>query len=291
LGRRFQVDLTPDKYVQTYLWFNQNTKIIGDQMADNPLLQKIQLPGRVFQLPSRGIFYKNGELEDNIKEGEIHVHPMSALAEIHMKNPDQLFSGQAVETVFKECVKGIAKPAELLSKDVDAIMMFLRTVTYGNEYVFTARHNCENGIDHSYTADVDHMINTMGMIDPTTVATTFTVTMPNEQVVKLSPSKYSQIITLLKANEGKKEITVEDQKNNLMIMLSSVVCQVDDTTDPAMIREWLSKIETTWVSKIAERVEAVNEWGPSLKWSGNCRDCGEEFTVELPINPVSFFTE
>lgn len=260
-------------------------------MSENPLLQKIRLPGRIFQLPSKGIFYKDGELDENVKEGEIHVHPMSALAEIHMKNPDQLFSGQAVEAVFKECVTGIAKPSQLLAKDVDAVMVFLRSVTYGDNYDFVARHNCEGGKDHSYIANVADMINGMGMIDPTLVDEMFTVVLPNAQVVKLQPSRYVQIIELLKANEGKQTVSVDDMKRNLMLMLTSVVYQVDDITDQAFIKEWLSQIQTRWVTLIAEKVEAVNEWGPSLKWTSKCRDCGVEFTVELPINPVSFFIE
>jgi len=45
----------------------------------NPLLAAIKMPGRVFQLPSRGIFYKDGELDETCKNGEIHVQPLSAL--------------------------------------------------------------------------------------------------------------------------------------------------------------------------------------------------------------------
>lgn len=257
----------------------------------NPLLSKVKLPGRIFQLPSLGLFYKNGELTDDVKNGEVHVRPMSALAEIHMKNPDQLFSGQAVETVFKECVEGVALPSQLLAKDVDAIMMYLRTVTYGPSYEFTAIHNCEHAKEHSYIADVDNFISTTVMLDPTTVDKLFTVTLPNTQVVKLQPSRYFQVVNLLKANQGKKEITVEDAKANLMMMLTSVVVAVDDISDAQMIDEWLRQIPTTYVSQIATQIESINNWGPSMRWKGPCRDCGKEFEVELPINPVSFFTE
>ena len=96
----------------------------------NPLLDKIKLPGRIFQLPSRGIFYEDEELSEDIKNGEIHVQAMSALDEITLKNPDQLFSGDAVQNIFKNCLTGVNKPVNLLSKDIDALMLFLRTVTY-----------------------------------------------------------------------------------------------------------------------------------------------------------------
>jgi hypothetical protein len=257
----------------------------------NPLLAKIKLPGKIFQLPSKGLFYKNGELEPHITNGEIHVRPMSALAEIHLKNPDQLFSGQAVETVFKECVSGVVKPHELLSKDVDAILIFLRLVTYGADYEFAATHTCKDAKSHSYTANVEEMIGDMKMIDPTMVDELFTVTLQNDQVVKLMPSRYHHVVELLKENVGREQIDVESIKKNLIMMLASVVVQVDDVTDPAMIKEWLMQIPTTWVTRISDRVESVNEWGPTLRWKGHCKDCEAALTVELPINPVTFFTE
>jgi len=261
-------------------------------MADqNPLLSKVKLPGRIFQLPSLGLFYKNGELSDNVSNGEVHVRPMSALAEIHMKNPDQLFSGQAVEVVFKECVEGVEKPTQLLAKDVDAIMMYLRTVTYGPGYEFSAKHYCENSKDHSYIADVDMFINNMVTVDPTAIDKLYQVTLPNDQVVKMQPSRYADVVALLKANQGKQEITVEDAKANLLMMLNSVVVEVDGTTDKNHIDEWLRQIPTTYVSLIASKIEGINNWGPTMRWEGKCRDCGGNFEVELPINPVSFFTE
>jgi hypothetical protein len=216
---------------------------------------------------------------------------MSALAEIHMKNPDQLFSGQAVATVFRECVEGVEKPTELLAKDVDAIMMFLRTVTYGPGYEFAAKHYCENSKDHTYIADVDQFIASTVAIDPTVVDKLYTVEVPNGQVVKMQPSRYADVVALLKANQGKDEITVEDAKANLMMMLNSVVTEVDGITDKKMIDEWLRQIPTTYVSLIASKIEGINNWGPTMRWKGKCRDCNGDFEVELPINPVSFFTE
>jgi len=264
----------------------------------NPLLEGLKLPGSIFQLPSRGIFYHNGELDDNVKDGEVHVFPMSALDEINMKNPDQLFSGAAVNTVFAACVKGVKKPSELLSKDVDAIMLFLRTVTYGGQYEFLAHHGCGefNGTakplnDYSYTADIEELIRSMKLIDPTVVSTQYTVNLANEQVVKLRPNKYQQVLDLIKANENKKEITMEDQQKNLIMMLLGVIESVNGISDPVKIEAWIRKIPSPMVNRIAEKIEKVNDWGSNLKWTCKCKDCGEEYPVEIPINPVSFFTE
>lgn len=257
----------------------------------NPLLASIKLPGRVFQLPSRGIFYKNGELGDDIKDGEVHVRPMSAMDEINMKNPDQLFSGQAVNVVFKHCVTGIEKPTELLSKDVDALMLFLRTVTYGTGYEFTAKHFCEGGKEHSYIADIDQIIGAMQIIDPTLVETTYTVTLQNSQIVKLKPNKYQQVLDLIKRNENKKIVSAEDQQKNLEMMLLGVIESVDGISDTNKIAEWIQKIPSPLVNRIGDKIDNLNAWGSNLKWTCKCRDCLQDFEVEIPINPVSFFTE
>jgi len=262
---------------------------------NNPLLEGLKLPGRIFQLPSRGIFYRNGELADTVRDGEVHVYPMSALDEINMKNPDQLFSGAAVNTVFTTCVKGVVKPSELLSKDVDAIMLFLRTVTYGSDYEFMAHHGCqpvgEPPKDYSYTANVDQLIDRMKMIDPTIINEMYTVTLTNGQVVKLRPNKYQQVLDLIKANENKKQITVQDQQNNLIMMLLGVIESVNGEQNRERIEAWVRKIPSPMVNRIAEKIEKINDWGSNLKWTCECKDCGKPYEIEIPINPVSFFTE
>lgn len=260
----------------------------------NPLLEGLKLPGRMFQLPSRGLFYRNGELADNVSDGEIHVRPMSALDEINLKNPDQLFSGAAINTVFSHCVDGVLKPSELLSKDVDAIMMMLRTVSYGPQYEFVAIHTCEKAKNHSYQINIDTLINKMKLIDPTTVESTFTLEVnigDRAFSIKLRPNKYQQVIDLIRENENKQDITVEDQQKNLVMLLIGVIESVNGITDREQIKQWIAAIPATVVNKIAARMDNLNDWGSDLMSEVVCRDCGQKFGVEIPINPVSFFTE
>jgi hypothetical protein len=260
-------------------------------MSNNPLLSGIKLPGRIFQLPSKGVFYKNGELSENVKNGEVHVCAMSALDEITIKNPDQLFSGDAIETVLKNTVSEIEKPSELLAKDVDALLVFLRAVTYGSNYEFIALHDCENAKEHSYVADVESIIANMKYIEESDIETTYTLNLKNGQVVKLKPNRYSQVLDLVRANESHKELTLENEKQNLVKMLVSVVESVNDISDVELITEWASELPVAFVNQIAERVEKINEWGPKLVTKCICRDCQQEFDVDIPINPISFFTE
>jgi hypothetical protein len=286
----------------------------------NPLLAGIKLPGRIFQLPSKGLFYKNGELADDVKNGEVHVRPMSAIDEIHLKNPDQQYSGTAIDEVFSKCIEGVLKPSELLAKDIDALMIYLRAVTYGEHYEFVAIHPCEmpdhlaaikdplnisEELDaemreyyknfrkeHSYVANVESMINNIQFIDPTTLEDSYTINVPElNQVIKLHPNRYLHVLEIVKQNSAKKLLTVKERQENLILMLLGVIESINGVTDKEHIREWCEAIPSPIVNKLADKVESIEEWGANLKWGCICKDCGKSFSVDIPINPVSFFTE
>jgi hypothetical protein len=256
---------------------------------NNPLLAKIKLPGRTFQLPSHGALYKNGEITGT--EGEVHVHPMSALAEISLKNPDLLFNGKALEQVFAECVPEIKKPNDLYGRDIDALMYYLRLVTYGPNFEIKVKHSCEGAKDHSYMVDLEQEALKIKQLDPTMAAEEFQVTLPNGQVVKVHPVKFSHMIKLFQMNVGKKEFSTEDIKKNVVFNLTSLIESVDDITDRKDIEEWVSQITTPYQNKITSVIEKTNDWGPQQTVPIKCKDCEETFDVELPLNPISFFTE
>ena len=260
-----------------------------ETVTQNPLLAKIKLPGRTFQLPSRGALYKNGELSS--PEGEVHVHPMSALAEISLKNPDLLFNGKAINQVFQECIPEIKKPTELYGRDIDAIMYFLRLVTYGPQFEIKVKHDCENAKEHSYTVNIEELIQKIRFLDPTLAEENFKVTLPNGQVVKVHPVKFDHMIKLFQMNTGKEEFTADDIKKNVVFNLVSLIDSVDGITDKGQIEEWVSGITTPYSNRITDAIEKTNDWGPNQNVKLKCKDCGEEIDVELPLNPISFFTE
>lgn len=102
------------------------------ETTENPLLKKIKLPGRRFRLPSRGLFYNDGELADTVIDGEIEVFSMTTIDEINLRSSELLFSGEAIEKTFKRCIPEVKKPFKLLSVDVDFLLGCLRVVSYGN---------------------------------------------------------------------------------------------------------------------------------------------------------------
>lgn len=261
-------------------------------MSDNtnPLLQGVKLPGRTFQLPSRGALYSE-ELDTSIKNGELHVHPMTALTEINLKNPDLLFNGKALLSVVAECVPGIKKPLELFGRDVDALLFFLRLVTYGSEYRIEVKHDCADAKNHSYTVDLEQILVSMKQLDPTLVEAKRMVTLADGRRVFTRPMRFTDIIALFHQSEGKKELTADDIKELAVTNLMCMIERVDDVTEPKFIEQWVKTLTTPQLNRITEAASTLNDWGPDQVVTIKCKDCNEDMKVELPMNPVSFFTE
>ena len=258
------------------------------EATQNPLLQKLKLPGRTFQLPSRGALYQNGEVAGT--EGEVHVHPLSALAEINLKNPDLLFNGKAISAVFAECIPEIKKADQLYGRDIDALMFFMRLVTYGPDFQINVTHTCKEAKEHSYIVNIEKMVQEMRMIDPTQIET-FKETMPNGQVVTVHPIKFDHMIRLFQMNAGKTEFTDDEQKKNIVFNLMGVIESVDDITDKKHIEEWVRTVSQPFHNRITKAIERTNEWGPAQTTHLTCKDCQKAMEIELPLNPISFFTE
>lgn len=258
----------------------------------NPLLEKLKLPGRIFQLPSRGYLYSNGELSSTSQNAEVHVHPMSALDEISMKNPDLLFSGKASDEVFKTCIPDIEKPLDLFGRDVDAVTLFLRIVSYGPNFSVDLKHTCKDAKEHQYNINLEDILNGMKYIDPTLMDELYTITLDNGQVVKTQPLRYKHVIELLQKNQHKKELTADDMKNNLVTNLLNLIVSIDGITDKKLIEEWIRAAQTAYIGKLATKIEQSSDaWGCDMVKELVCKDCGEKMYFEVPINPISFFTE
>lgn len=261
-----------------------------DTSSQNPLLKRLQMPGETFRLPSRGLFYKNGEIETDSPDGELHVHPMTTRDEFMFKSADKLFTGKAVEDVFARLIPEVKKPTQLLSKDVDYLMMALRVVTYGDQLDITYNHNCkEDAKDHSYAVNIRTMMRQVKEIDPTSIEN-FKVELSDGQVVILQPPRYADVIRIYQASGNAESMGDDDYVALMLDNIAGMIESVDDVDDKKMIREWLDHIRAGDVNRIADEVTVVSDWGAQRHAPIECKDCEEMVSVEVPINPITFFT-
>lgn len=260
----------------------------------NPLLDDLRLPGTTIRLPSRGLFYKNGELHPAVTDGEIYIHPMTVVDEITMKSIDKLFSGDAVTEVLLRCAPQILKPRQLLSKDIDFLLIQLRKVSYGDSIEIKYTHDCApDPKSHSYIILCSSMKSKD--VDPSKFIANSSVTLPNGQVVSMTTPRFDDLIKIIQANN--EDLTVEQRTKREVDVISSVVNGVTVTSnstitvsDKHRIVEWVRVIPREWVAMITEKISALSEWGVEPTMTIKCKDCGADIVIPVPTNPLSFFS-
>lgn len=257
----------------------------------NPLLSLIRMPGETFRLPSQGLFYTNGELDDSVINGELEVYPMTAMEEVILSTPDKLLSGKAVIEIFSNCIPQIKNPGALLSKDVDFLMVCLRMVTFGQYMEISYQHDCENAKQHSYMVDLQKMIRETRAMDATKLRDEYTHVLSNGQCVKLKPLTYRDMVALFQNTAMTKAEGSSDEENRKLFIetLARVIQSVDEETNKDFIEEWVSKIPWGWKRDVEKAAQSVSQWGTEFVSTHVCKDCGDELKIYVSANPVNFF--
>jgi len=265
----------------------------------NPLLQSKRLPGETVRLPSRALTYTTNQVAPEVLEkGELHVYPMATYEEILMKTPDLLFSGQAIVQTFSRCIPQIVNPLELIAKDVDFLLVILRKITYGSTVEIKYDHSCENHKPHTYNIDVRQFLNKIKELDPTTFKERLKYTMPSGESVNIRPYLLADVIAASQRSmENRNAGELSDLEFAQMISstiiegLAPALVDVDGVSEQGFIREWLETIPPPWVADLTHHVEQVNKFGLEFQSDVVCKDCKAALTLNVPLNPQSFFTQ
>ncbi len=268
-----------------------------DQNTENPLLKNLMrvIPPTTIRLPSKGLLYKNNEIDDEVVDGQIIIYPMTTLDEIIIRSPDMLLQGTAIDKVVARCAPQIKKPLELFSKDIDYILIYLRKISYGNDLII--RYNCpicraklkegEELEEHEYKISIDHFLSKSKELADN-YADNYTIVVSNGQVIHLRPSKFSEMLKMFEINEQTTD-PIEMQKIvNTSIL--SVVQDVDGISDKVMISEWLDALPIKLMGEIISKIAEANNFGPTFDYKITCIDCNIIQDISYILNPVSFFT-
>jgi hypothetical protein len=100
-------------------------------MDNNPLRQYFRRPSVYMKLPSGGLGYPEGAI-DETETGELPVYPMTAIDEITARTPDALFNGTAVVELIRSCIPNIKDPWAVSNVDLDAILVAIKAASSPN---------------------------------------------------------------------------------------------------------------------------------------------------------------
>lgn len=266
----------------------------------NPLLARLnKMPGTTIRLPSRGMFYHSGEIDDECVEGEVNVFPMTTTDELMMRTPDMLFQGTAIESVIKRCIPQIKKPLELLVGDIDYILTQLRRVSYGSHIPVNYDCDCAKDADekkkrkqagdNEYLIPVEHFIRNTKELSVKDFNKQFKVQLDNGQNVTLHPLRFSDFIKIQQMHDSEAMKNIENVKEFVATNFASVTQSVDEIDDKEMIKAWYRELPRLETEKIKRKLDNMDDWGIEFKYTIKCRHCKEDRELTTQLNPVYFF--
>lgn len=277
----------------------------------NPLQGFYRAPRLYTQLPSKGKFYSD-QVIDMPENGELPIFPMTSKDEMIMKNPDALLNGEAVAQVIKSCVPAVKKPRELLSNDVDALLIAMQGATNGDDIDVTGQcPKCKEEV--TSVGSIESALESM-----TTLEETYSFETDNGLSIEVRPFTYESSVkagianfqttrslqNIQSINDEMEQLKafntnfIQIAALNFDLMVDSVAsikgadAEGDDfvVTDKKSIREFMENCDAKIGRAIEENIAEVNKIGVEKKVLLECEKCNEQFEQEINFDPVNFFT-
>ncbi len=261
----------------------------------NPLLEQLKrIPGETYRLPSRGMFYNNGELDPEVKNGEVVVYPMTTIEELLMQTPDAIFQGSAIEKTILACVPQVKKPKQLLALDIDFLLTCIRKVSFGDD--LPIKYKCkscgEEAKEHEYNIPLSHFIKNTKEITKDDYENCI-INLDNKFEVKLKPVTFEELLKLLQLEGPKEEQTTEEKIEALdkvfVESMAALIERINTVDDKEMIKEFLSQLYRNLKEELSEQIQQRNRWGIEFNYEITCKECKKKENISTYLNPTSFF--
>lgn len=233
------------------------------------------LPHDIVTLPSGGVFYKS-------KKKSLKVGYLTAADENVLLNTNQGNRESVVLTLLRnKLYETEIRPDELLTGDVEAILIFLRNTSFGPELNLTAT-DPSTGKPFQSTVLLDQLTILKGQ-EPNPDGT-FTVTLPKSQsTVKLKPLTFGEINAMNKSLES---YPAGRTPPKITTRLQKEIVEVGGITDVGEIAKFVEQLPIA-DSKFIRKFMNENEPKLDLKKTVQTPS-GEKLTVNVGFG-VDFF--
>ena len=275
------------------------TDIISNKISspsENPLLQKLnRIPGETFRLPTRGVFYKNGEIDESIVNGEVVVYPMTGHEELIMKSPDMVFQGTAIDRVIRRCVPGVLRPLDMSSNDIEFLLACIRKVTHG-EFI-KVFYKCddpscetpmENRVEREYDISLLSFIGSVKEISKDDFGNLAFV-LGDIFDITIKPVTMRSLIEVKQNLIPKFDDILEATHATQLKIFSAMIASVEGIDDEDMILGWLEALPVALRDELLEKIQVLHNWGIAFDCKFVCKDCNKVVNKPTAINPINFF--
>jgi hypothetical protein len=236
------------------------------------------------QLPSMGKFYSPASGVP--KDGILHIRPMTGDEEQILATPKFIKRGKSLDMVFQKCIEEPINPELLFSIDRTFLLIYLRGISYGNEYeVQIGCPSCEK----KFNTTMD--LNTISIERPDENV--------NEEltgVLPVSNFKFSYRIAT-----GKDETATQEHRESrlktfgenaiddtLLFKLAQLLVEIEGVTSKQeliILLRNLSVQDSNYIRNVVnEPPFKINTTIPTA-----CPACLTDFDVDLPLESNFFF--
>lgn len=272
----------------------------------SPLKKYRRQPKIYANLPSGGRYY-NDNIVANQAYTEMPVFSMTANDEILFKTPDALINGQATAQNIKSCIPGILDPMQLVTLDIDYILLAIRMASYGPNLTVNAPcAHCKE--ENQYDIEIQGLLDYFSNLtyEDQIVIDGFTFTL-RPLTYKQYTEFQQQNIALARAIQIQApKMEEEDRKkftNDTLLQIATIGVQavlqmiysitVDgvEETNKLEIKEFLDDNDISMFNKIKQHVESqVANWRiPNQQVM--CEHCGKENSVAVRVDQTDFFVK
>jgi len=257
----------------------------NDVKVPTPVMEP---PAETVELPSHGKLYQDVTDDSDILEGQIKIRPMTLTEEKILATNRLIKTGQALDMVFKNCIKSKIDPLDLLSSDRLFLMFYLRGISYGNEYTFTLR--CPNpmcGRQFRYTVDISQQ--PVKEINEDIEEPIKAVLPKTKAVIYYHLPRGRDEIALRKLEEKTMHSSDVDNTATERFMMLIDKIEAPDGTEIEK-KEWRAFLNSLIAYDISYLREDMTDKDGGIEPIKNvaCPYCGEEFDADIPVT-VDFF--
>lgn len=278
----------------------------------NPLNKYFRQPAVYISLPSGGAYPPHVLTPST--SGEYGVMPMTAKDEIRFKTPDALMNGEGVVEVIQSCIPDIKDAWKVKAHDLDTILIAIRIATYGEtmDIKFTVPGSNEEAehslnlpallenirlkqIQNEFTLDDGMKIS----VNPLTYRDMTKASLQTFQQTKMYNAVQSSEIEdeqkLKRFNDAFKSLTELNSSILLKNIAKITTPEGAEVTDPAQIKEFVEKANTTLIKQIEEKLAVFRSQGAvepvKLKATKEQIEKGAPATYEVPVtfDSANFF--
>lgn len=252
------------------------------------MAEEKMFPTEVIDLPSKGLLYPE---KSPLRSGQIELKYMTAKEEDILTSTNLIQKGVVLDKLFESIIvtQGV-KPKDILTGDLNAVMVAARILGYGKDYSVSVE--CPKcGETQETNCDLSELKDTEGAADITrTEKGEFEIVLPaSKKVITFRVLTRGLEKDMQAESEALKKLN-KDMNKDSTTFLRYIITSVDGETDKAKM---FSFIENMLVKDSKFLREEYKRAMPNVTFEFDlvCDTCEEVSTVRLPIGTNFFWPD